>query len=72
MFRKIAIALAACTLCAGLSLVASEGSAARFGGGGGGGGGRGGSGGSGGGRGGNKFSNEDYREAVRQPREPRW
>ncbi len=25
---------------------------------------------SGGGRG--KFSNEDYREAVRQPREPRW
>jgi cold-inducible RNA-binding protein len=27
-------------------------------------------GGSGGGRG--KFSNEDYREAVRQPREPRW
>ena len=38
---------------------------------GGGGGGRGGSGGRGGG-GGNRFSNEDYREAVRQPREPRW
>lgn len=38
---------------------------------GGGGGGRGGSGG-GGGRGGNRFSNEDYREAARQPREPRW
>src|SRR5580704_12622068 len=34
----------------------------------GGGGGRGGS----GGGGGNRFSNEDYREAVRQPREPRW
>lgn len=36
------------------------------------GGGRGGSGsgGSGGGRG--RFSNEDYREAARQPREPRW
>jgi len=39
----------------------------------GGGGGRGGSGGGGGrGGGGNRFSNEDYREAVRQPREPRW
>ena len=25
-----------------------------------------------GGRGGGRFSNEDYREAVRQPREPRW
>lgn len=37
-----------------------------------GGGGRGGHGGGGGGRGGNRFSNEDYREAVRQPREPRW
>ncbi len=44
------------------------------GGGGRGGGGRGGSGGGGGrsGGGGNRFSNEDYREAVRQPREPRW
>lgn len=40
----------------------------------GGGGGRGGSGGGrgGSGGGGNRFSNEDYREAVRQPREPRW
>jgi RNA recognition motif-containing protein len=38
----------------------------------GGGGGRGGSGGGGRGGGGNRFSNEDYREAVRQPREPRW
>ena len=51
-----------------------------------GGGGRGGSGGGGGGRGGSggggrdgggggglgRFSNEDYREAARQPREPRW
>jgi cold-inducible RNA-binding protein len=39
-----------------------------------GGGGRGGSGGGrgGSGGGGNRFSNEDYREAVRQPREPRW
>jgi cold-inducible RNA-binding protein len=37
----------------------------------GGGGGRGGGGNRGGG-GGNRFSNEDYREAVRQPREPRW
>ena len=27
---------------------------------------------SGGGRGRGGFSNEDYREAVRQPREPRW
>jgi RNA recognition motif-containing protein len=35
-------------------------------------GGRGGSGGSGGGGGRGRFSNEDYREAVRQPREPRW
>lgn len=26
----------------------------------------------GGDRGGNRFSNEDYREAPRQPREPRW
>jgi RNA recognition motif-containing protein len=25
-----------------------------------------------GGRGGGRFSNEDYREAARQPREPRW
>ncbi|HEV2490395.1 MAG TPA: RNA-binding protein [Candidatus Acidoferrales bacterium] len=35
---------------------------------------RGGSGRGGGGRGGNreKFSNEDYRESPRQPREPRW
>jgi RNA recognition motif-containing protein len=24
------------------------------------------------GRGGNRFSNEDYRESARQPREPRW
>ena len=32
----------------------------------------GGSGGSGGGRGRGGFSNEDYREAARQPREPRW
>jgi len=32
---------------------------------------RGGSGG-GGGRGRDRFSNEDYREAPRQPREPRW
>jgi len=39
----------------------------RGGGGGGGGRGRGGSGGRGGG-----FSNEDYRDASRQPREPRW
>jgi cold-inducible RNA-binding protein len=45
----------------------------------GGGGGRGGSGGGGGGRDGGRdgggrgrFSNEDYREAARQPREPRW
>jgi RNA recognition motif-containing protein len=29
-------------------------------------------GGGGGGRGREKFSNEDYREATRQPREPRW
>lgn len=29
-------------------------------------------GGSGGGRGRGGFSNEDYREAARQPREPRW
>jgi cold-inducible RNA-binding protein len=45
------------------------------GGSGGGGGGRGGSGGGGGGRDGGgrgRFSNEDYREAARQPREPRW
>jgi cold-inducible RNA-binding protein len=28
--------------------------------------------GSGGGRGRDRFSNEDYREAARQPREPRW
>ncbi len=28
--------------------------------------------GGGGGRGGSKFSNEDYRESARQPREPRW
>ncbi len=28
--------------------------------------------GGGGGRGGGKFSNEDYRESARQPREPRW
>jgi len=28
--------------------------------------------GGGGGRGGGGFSNEDYREAPRQPREPRW
>src|SRR6266481_8158795 len=28
--------------------------------------------GSGGGRGRERFSNEDYREATRQPREPRW
>jgi len=28
--------------------------------------------GGGGGRGRERFSNEDYREAVRQPREPRW
>jgi cold-inducible RNA-binding protein len=27
---------------------------------------------SGGGRGRDRFSNEDYREAARQPREPRW
>ena len=26
----------------------------------------------GGGRGNNRFSNEDYRESARQPREPRW
>jgi cold-inducible RNA-binding protein len=31
-----------------------------------------GSGSSGGGRGRDRFSNEDYREAARQPREPRW
>jgi cold-inducible RNA-binding protein len=30
------------------------------------------SGGGGGGRGRERFSNEDYREATRQPREPRW
>ena len=35
-------------------------------------GGRGNSGGGGGGRGRGGFSNEDYREAPRQPREPRW
>ena len=29
-------------------------------------------GGGGGGRGRERFSNEDYREATRQPREPRW
>jgi cold-inducible RNA-binding protein len=29
-------------------------------------------GGGGGGRGKERFSNEDYREATRQPREPRW
>ncbi len=29
-------------------------------------------GGGGKGRGGNRFSNEDYRESARQPREPRW
>jgi cold-inducible RNA-binding protein len=34
--------------------------------------GRGRSGSGGGGRDRNKFSNEDYREAARQPREPRW
>jgi len=33
---------------------------------------RGGSGGGGGGRGKGRFSNEDYRESARQPREPRW
>jgi cold-inducible RNA-binding protein len=38
----------------------------------GGGGPRSGSGGGGGGRGRERFSNEDYREATRQPREPRW
>jgi RNA recognition motif-containing protein len=42
------------------------------GGGSGGGGNRGGGGGNRGGGGGNRFSNEDYREAARQPREPRW
>ena len=31
-----------------------------------------GSGGKGGGRGRERFSNEDYRESARQPREPRW
>jgi cold-inducible RNA-binding protein len=31
-----------------------------------------GSGGHGGGRGRGRFSNEDYRESARQPREPRW
>ena len=41
-------------------------------GGGGGGGGYGGRGGGGGGRGRGGYSNEDYREAPRQPREPRW
>jgi RNA recognition motif-containing protein len=40
--------------------------------GGGGGGNRGGSGGGGGNKGRGGFSNEDYREASRQPREPRW
>lgn len=33
---------------------------------------RGNSGGGGGGRGREKYSNEDYRESARQPREPRW
>jgi RNA recognition motif-containing protein len=42
------------------------------GGSGGGGGNRGGSGGGGGNKGRGGFSNEDYREASRQPREPRW
>jgi RNA recognition motif-containing protein len=46
----------------------TPGGPSRSGGGSGGGGGRGGS---GGGRGGG-FSNEDYREVARQPREPRW